>query len=247
MRCVLCLVAGLWCASASGQVSFFDDFENGPSSQWGNERGAWVAQSGVYFATQPSNNPTTYTLLPYAELGDLDIRVDVKRIGDGGVWLHSNADRSNAVLLVMAGSGGSYRGFYWHDVRNGNYGPGLNHSGQPLFELGTDHTLRITVRGNTYAVYLDDATTPATTLTTNQHPQGRVGLYDFSQNLEFDNFDLRSFCRGDFNHDGQVDFFDYLDFVQALSNEDPSADFNGDGQVDFFDYLDFVQALDEGC
>ena len=54
-------------------------------------------------------------------------------------------------------------------------------------------------------------------------------------------------CRADFNGDGQVDFFDYLDFVAAFNDEDPSADFNGDGQVDFFDYLDFVEAFDEGC
>ena len=54
-------------------------------------------------------------------------------------------------------------------------------------------------------------------------------------------------CAADFNGDGQVDFFDYLDFVQAFNDEDPSADFNGDGQVDFFDYLDFVQAFDAGC
>ena len=54
-------------------------------------------------------------------------------------------------------------------------------------------------------------------------------------------------CPADFNGDGQVDFFDYLDFVQAFSTEDPAADFNGDGQVDFFDYLDFVQAFSEGC
>ena len=54
-------------------------------------------------------------------------------------------------------------------------------------------------------------------------------------------------CRADFNGDGQVDFFDYLDFVQAYSDENPRADFNGDGQIDFFDYLDFVQAYSEGC
>ena len=54
-------------------------------------------------------------------------------------------------------------------------------------------------------------------------------------------------CAADFNGDGQVDFFDYLDFVQAYADEDPSADFNGDGQIDFFDYLDFVQAYAEGC
>ena len=54
-------------------------------------------------------------------------------------------------------------------------------------------------------------------------------------------------CPADFNGDGQVDFFDYLDFVAAFAEEDPSADFNGDGQVDFFDYLDFVAAFAEGC
>ena len=60
----------------------------------------------------------------------------------------------------------------------------------------------------------------------------------------------RTACRGcpaDFNGDGQVDFFDYLDFVAAFAAEDPSADFNGDGQIDFFDYLDFVAAFAEGC
>jgi hypothetical protein len=43
----------------------------------------------------------------------------------------------------------------------------------------------------------------------------------------------------DWNGDGQVDFFDYLDFVQDFS--DDNADYNNDGQTDFFDYLDFVQ------
>jgi hypothetical protein len=54
-------------------------------------------------------------------------------------------------------------------------------------------------------------------------------------------------CEADFNGDTQVDFFDYLDFAQAFSNEEPSADFNHDGQVDFFDYLDFALAFDAGC
>ena len=54
-------------------------------------------------------------------------------------------------------------------------------------------------------------------------------------------------CPGDFNHDGGVDFFDYLDFVQAFSEQLPSADFNLDGVIDFFDYLDFVEAFQAGC
>jgi hypothetical protein len=54
-------------------------------------------------------------------------------------------------------------------------------------------------------------------------------------------------CSADFNGDGIVDFFDYLDFVQAFAGNDPSADFNADGIIDFFDYLDFVQAFASGC
>ena len=44
-----------------------------------------------------------------------------------------------------------------------------------------------------------------------------------------------------------IDFFDYLDFVSAFSDQAASADFNGDQIVDFFDYLDFAAALGAGC
>ena len=54
-------------------------------------------------------------------------------------------------------------------------------------------------------------------------------------------------CAADFNGDGTVDFFDYLDFVDAFAANSPSADFNGDGTIDFFDYLDFVDAFAAGC
>ena len=54
-------------------------------------------------------------------------------------------------------------------------------------------------------------------------------------------------CVADFNGDTIVDFFDYLDFVDAFSANDPSADFNADTVIDFFDYLDFVDAFSSGC
>ena len=54
-------------------------------------------------------------------------------------------------------------------------------------------------------------------------------------------------CPADFNGDEIVDFFDYLDFVDAFSANDPSADFNNDSVIDFFDYLDFVDAFSGGC
>ena len=54
-------------------------------------------------------------------------------------------------------------------------------------------------------------------------------------------------CPADFNLDGLVDFFDYLDFVDAFSANHPTADFNSDTIIDFFDYLDFVDEFSSGC
>jgi hypothetical protein len=54
-------------------------------------------------------------------------------------------------------------------------------------------------------------------------------------------------CRADFNSNGTVDLFDYLDFVQAFANEESAADFNGNGTIDFFDYLDFAEEFAAGC
>jgi hypothetical protein len=66
-----------------------------------------------------------------------------------------------------------------------------------------------------------------------------------------DNFRLVAICLNgccaDVNSDGQVDFFDYLDFVAAFNDVDIAADFNGDATIDFFDYLDFAAAFDAGC
>ena len=54
-------------------------------------------------------------------------------------------------------------------------------------------------------------------------------------------------CAADFNADNGIDFFDYLDFVDAFSLRRPNADFNGDDSIDLFDYLDFVDAFSTGC
>lgn len=58
-------------------------------------------------------------------------------------------------------------------------------------------------------------------------------------------------CRADFNFDGFVDFFDYVDFSRCFEGEScplgRTADFNGDGFVDFFDYADYVAAFEAGC
>ncbi|MCC6677717.1 MAG: hypothetical protein IT436_11280 [Phycisphaerales bacterium] len=55
------------------------------------------------------------------------------------------------------------------------------------------------------------------------------------------------FCRADLNEDGQVDFADYLEFLNLYDAGSAGADFNGDGLVDFVDYLEFLGAYDAGC
>ena len=54
-------------------------------------------------------------------------------------------------------------------------------------------------------------------------------------------------CPADFNTDDAVNFFDYLDFVDAMSTGSVIADFNHDLSIDFFDYLDFVDRFSAGC
>jgi hypothetical protein len=51
----------------------------------------------------------------------------------------------------------------------------------------------------------------------------------------------------DFNRDGIVDFFDYLDFMSRFSLDNIQADWNRDRRVDFFDYLDFVSDYSQSC
>lgn len=65
--------------------------------------------------------------------------------------------------------------------------------------------------------------------------------------MQVDNISVSRVCGADFNGDATVDFFDYLDFVQAFANGTALADFNDDGAIDLFDYLDFVQAMASGC
>jgi hypothetical protein len=81
---------------------------------------------------------------------------------------------------------------------------------------------------------------------------GRFRGYAWGENIGWINMDdANKFvgirCPADFNEDGTVDFFDYLDFVAAFAANDPTSDFNADAVIDFFDYLDFVAAFSSGC
>jgi hypothetical protein len=58
---------------------------------------------------------------------------------------------------------------------------------------------------------------------------------------------LTATCKPDYNADGVVDLFDYLDFVADFAARRAAADYNTDGVIDFFDYLDFVADFAAGC
>ncbi len=76
---------------------------------------------------------------------------------------------------------------------------------------------------------------------------GELGMDPSFANASGQQFAQFTFCAADFNADGSIDFFDYLDFVAAFSDNAAGADLNRDGVVDFFDYLDFVAAFSLGC
>lgn len=170
-------------------ITFTDDFETGPSALWSNDRGNWFGAGGIYSAASPTNQPPTYSALPY-DLQDFILEVDVNNLQDGGIWLRSQ-EPGVGVLLITGGHLGTGTGLYWHIITDpqSSGGPSYNPV-NGLFTPGADNVhLRVVVVRDTYSVFVNGSTTAATTLTTDAFSHGKVGLYDFS-NQTFDNFQV---------------------------------------------------------
>jgi hypothetical protein len=168
-------------ASLNACALFSDDFMSGASAQWGNEVGGWTVVSEAYDSTLPSNNPCTYTSLPY-DLADFTVNFSVKGVHDGGIWLRSE-DNQNGVVLV------TYHSYvYFHTVVNGEFSSRLGQSAS-IYADGDDVNFSVTVCGNSYSVYLNGGCDPVATLSTDLFTSGKVALYDFS-NQSFDNVEL---------------------------------------------------------
>ena len=186
IRSLLLIAATAACAQ--GQTAVFVDDFNSPERTallWGNERGNWVVVNGAYGASQPTNQPPTFTSVPY-DLTHTEIELNIRATDDGGIWLRTDEAGANGVLLVFA------RGVvYWHNVVNGNAGAAINQVN--AFSVGQNLFVRATAIGDQYAAYVNGAL--VTSYVNNQYPSGRVALYDFrSPAHNYDNVIVRGLC-----------------------------------------------------
>ena len=182
--CAAMVCCGFFMGAASPVQAaklFCDSFKSAKDPAWGNQDGNWTIEKRKYYATAPNNAPLTYTdLVAYQSLGNATVKVTVNDVFDGGVWLHSMWNgTASGVLLVVGGAYSNYTGLYWHIVTNGVVGPAQNLVTLPGFE-GSTAKLRIVVKGNKYAVFVNGAKTSATTLTDSTYASGSAGLYDNS-------------------------------------------------------------------
>ncbi|HLO39486.1 MAG TPA: GC-type dockerin domain-anchored protein [Phycisphaerales bacterium] len=181
-------VASTCCAPALAQPIFSDSFDNDASLLWGNERGNWSASLGRYSASIPSNNPCTFSSLPF-DLADMTFECDILGADDGGIWLHANSTGTSGVLFVLA------RGqAYWHTITNDIFSSPLNPA-TGVYSTGQNVHVRIEVVGGTYSAFINNSPTPVTTLTDGSFPSGLTGVYDFSGSLHaFDNVVVEGQC-----------------------------------------------------
>ena len=177
---------------AQAATNFFDDFTSGASANWGNEKGAWSAEGGVYRAAEPGNIPAAVSFLPFS-LTDFSVDFDINDVSDGGICLRCSPVPGTAVgirgiFLNLKTFDGPPR-IYWHIAIGGtDFGVLTN---MIELEYGNNPHIHIEVSGNTYSAFVNGSSNAATTLTTSAFASGRVALYDNS-GQSFDNFALQA-------------------------------------------------------
>lgn len=147
---------------------------------------------------------------------------------------------SAAVSFSVTASGAGPLSYLWQWQPEGattwlaiNDGNNLNSFGEIIFTALNSTTATITI---------NDLRTPSTTEVLRMvHAIVSNPCGDTTSNSA-----TLTISMADFNCDGALDLFDYLDFVAAFATNEPAADFNRDGVIDFFDYLDFVHAFSSG-
>ncbi|MBK8268940.1 MAG: hypothetical protein IPK83_11805 [Planctomycetes bacterium] len=177
-----------------------DTFDSGPNPRWLGERGSWTIAGGGYSAGAPNLNPATYSsfMLP---MTDFSVEFDVVRAtyvgftGNTGVWLRSalTGFQPSGVLLSLGDLPPYNTGDVFWTRWNGNGYSAPEGVVQGLYNEGDTVHMRVDVRGNTYTAYINDATTPTTTLVTPDYPAGKIALFDnASTDTLFDNLFIQS-------------------------------------------------------
>lgn len=147
-----------------------------------------------------------------------------------------------------------------YDIIKVNWVTNLGHGDEPIWGVGTYQvggevalmhrmTLDITL-GNGPLQHFDSGLVPfsgagfprlAITLTGEGPDCGKDVLFLHTART----------CRADFNNDGFVDVFDYIDFIRCFEGENcvrgSDVDINNDGFVDIFDFDAFVERFEKGC
>jgi hypothetical protein len=196
------LLAGAFSALAAFSTSamadtltFTDNFSP-PSPLWSNSIGNWTGGNGIYFAQAPSNNPETYSGLPFNFTNtNFSLTVTINGLRDEGIWLDTDGTRNNGILLVLGGNAQTGNWAYWHSFQNGRHSSPLAVNTNAFTPDGT-YTVTVLVNGNTYQAFNDpdgvyDANSVLlTTLVDNTYSSGHVGLYDFYSATSFSNFSV---------------------------------------------------------
>jgi hypothetical protein len=125
----------------------------------------------------------------------------------------------------------------------------------PPSELPVDFDVNIKLNGHIQTAFSKFHQLSSSVILTNNLASGRAYGWSVTSNAagtcpgtESQTWVFRmGGCPADFNLDFSIDFFDYLDFMDALAQGADIGDYNADQTIDFFDYLDFVAAFSAGC
>ncbi|MCA9266862.1 MAG: hypothetical protein KDA41_00250, partial [Planctomycetales bacterium] len=180
-------------------LNYFDQ-QSYASAWFNNERGAWAVSGGVYTATAPNYNPATYSSFRLPQT-DFLVELDVVNASldnfttNGGIWLRS-AMTSFEPRGVLLGWGDTFPwgggDVYWQRNLGGGWQAAENVA-QSVYTAGQTMHVRVEVRGDTFAAYVNDSQTPTTTLVTPDFAVGSIALLDAaSPGTSFDNVFIQS-------------------------------------------------------